>query len=165
MEEHSVAYKEYIRSDAWRAKRQEYFAKTGQRACYGCGAKRVHVHHKTYERMGHEEMGDLVAVCESCHALIHERHRLGQVTLRQASDLILEKVRKGYRPPKVAKEITPWKKPPVASKKKLARLERYGRQGCRRTSSPSRSQASLMAEYARIRDAEEQRQKRLRAMR
>lgn len=35
-------------------------------------AMRLEVHHKTYERLGHELDRDVVAVCESCHEGLHE---------------------------------------------------------------------------------------------
>jgi len=47
--------------------------------CQGkdCGSRvRLQVHHKTYVRFGNERMGDLVTLCESCHAKEHERLNL-----------------------------------------------------------------------------------------
>lgn len=64
-------YKEYLNSEEWEAKRQDVFRYKGRR-CLICGkAKKVQVHHLTYERFGHEDIDDLAPVCERCHKLIH----------------------------------------------------------------------------------------------
>ena len=65
------AYAEYLNSEEWKQKR----SKVRRRArgwCERCkvGA-RADVHHLTYERVGHEELTDLVAVCRECHEFLH----------------------------------------------------------------------------------------------
>jgi hypothetical protein len=30
------------------------------------------VHHLTYERVGYEDLDDLVSVCEDCHETVHQ---------------------------------------------------------------------------------------------
>lgn len=64
-------YSAHINSAAWKTLRKRVFARAG-RFCEQCGilvAK--HCHHKTYARFGHEELGDLEALCEMCHGKIH----------------------------------------------------------------------------------------------
>ena len=54
------AYRAYLKSDKWKAKRQAVFKHYGKR-CYACRkqAKVLHVHHLTYERLGNEAMSKL----------------------------------------------------------------------------------------------------------
>lgn len=64
-------YAEYLKSDHWQATRKRML----EQALYKCDAcedgKRLGVHHKTYERLGHEEDADLVVLCEMCHKVTH----------------------------------------------------------------------------------------------
>jgi 5-methylcytosine-specific restriction endonuclease McrA len=62
------AYRDYLRSDKWKAKRQAVFKHYGKR-CYACGKqpKVLHVHHLTYDRLFRERLGDLIPLCVPCH--------------------------------------------------------------------------------------------------
>ena len=65
-------YARYLRSSQWKKKAQ----KVRQRdhfKCKLCGKPGYIVHHKTYERVGHEWMRDLITVCEACHKSIHQK--------------------------------------------------------------------------------------------
>ena len=54
-----MKYAEYIVSDLWFAKRKEIISQRGSK-CEICGStKKIHVHHKTYARMGNEKPEDL----------------------------------------------------------------------------------------------------------
>jgi len=77
-------YDRYIHSDAWKSKRIRRL-KIDKNRCQGCRTSRnLHVHHRTYERFGGlERMNDLVTVCDSCHAIIHQLHQ----SLKSASSL------------------------------------------------------------------------------
>ncbi len=73
----SEFYTQYIKSDAWEAKKEERKKIDGYR-CVCCGRSEDHtrrglqVHHITYERLGHENVyTDLCTVCGSCHKKIH----------------------------------------------------------------------------------------------
>ena len=59
-------YEEYIHSTAWREKADARLDIDGHK-CQVCGAEATEVHHLTYERLGHEDMGDLVSLCRKCH--------------------------------------------------------------------------------------------------
>jgi len=67
------SYLEYLASPAWRARathakrRQDY-------QCFRCcrSGLPLEVHHFTYARLGDEWPEDLVALCESCHAAVHD---------------------------------------------------------------------------------------------
>jgi ribosomal protein S27AE len=74
-------YAQYLRSEHWMTLKEEKFA-SARRMCERCGegAKHrgdrwigLHVHHLTYERVGHEDMADLQVLCIHCHAVTHER--------------------------------------------------------------------------------------------
>ncbi len=71
LKERFPVYQEYLRSDAWLAKR----ALVLQRAkgiCEGCGIRKAtQVHHFRYENLGDELLWDLAAVCEICHDKSH----------------------------------------------------------------------------------------------
>lgn len=66
-------HKAYIASAAWQTKRWERFI-LDRFACQGCGAEDwpLDCHHLTYERLGQEEMDDLVTLCRNCHDLVEK---------------------------------------------------------------------------------------------
>lgn len=73
-QEWDIAYKKYLRSDAWKEKRKEYFSKFGV-LCI-CGRKATVLHHKTYENVGKENIQrDLSGLCESCHHNTHKSYK------------------------------------------------------------------------------------------
>lgn len=64
----SREYKQYIKSPAWKVRREEML----RAAAYRCQRCRrfgvaVEVHHRTYDNLGHEEEGDLEVLCTDCH--------------------------------------------------------------------------------------------------
>jgi hypothetical protein len=62
---------QYLQSDEWRAKRQLVISRADY-VCEGCGVeKATEVHHLTCERRFVEMLFDLVALCSTCHSLIH----------------------------------------------------------------------------------------------
>ena len=69
----SAEYERYMGSTAWRALRRRVVARD-QGRCVGCGARgALQVHHLTYQRLGHEDLADLVTLCAGCHEQWH-RH-------------------------------------------------------------------------------------------
>lgn len=66
-------YYEYMVSPAWREKRAQRLEIDGRR-CRTCGATAddypLQVHHRTYARLGHEELDDLITLCSQCHEAI-----------------------------------------------------------------------------------------------
>jgi len=66
-------YVTYITSAAWRSnparQRELAAANFACRLCPNAAAigARIEVHHRTYERLGHELDGDLIALCSECH--------------------------------------------------------------------------------------------------
>lgn len=64
-------YLEYMHSAAWERKRNAAFNHHG-RFCHKCGSThRLNAHHRTYARLGHERMSDIVILCRSCHSKEH----------------------------------------------------------------------------------------------
>ena len=67
-----INYKRYLRSEEWRKKREQVFNAYGK-ICSVCGSvNNLHVHHKTYERIGKERISDLQVLCSFHHAEIHK---------------------------------------------------------------------------------------------
>lgn len=66
----SPDYETYLQSPEWAATRLRAF-RQAKRKCAGCGKRAEQVHHRSYERLGHEDDRDLVAVCDGCHVAIH----------------------------------------------------------------------------------------------
>jgi hypothetical protein len=68
-----TAYSQYINSPAWREKREERLRVDGWQ-CTRCEtSEHLQVHHVNYDRLGNEEIDDLLTLCEGCHAKEHGR--------------------------------------------------------------------------------------------
>ena len=65
-------YHEYLKSDAWQAKRQIILKRAGYK-CRQCGDRATEIHHETYERIYNEHLSDLTALCRKCHQARHTR--------------------------------------------------------------------------------------------
>jgi hypothetical protein len=67
---HSPEYEQYLKSKAWKLKREEALKRAGYH-CQGCGKpflpSKLDAHHLTYERLGHERPSDLRVLCATCH--------------------------------------------------------------------------------------------------
>jgi 5-methylcytosine-specific restriction endonuclease McrA len=67
------AYREYLRTEHWkqvRVRALEY----ADYSCQVCeSGGEVHVHHRTYDRLGAERPADLTVLCAKCHALFHRK--------------------------------------------------------------------------------------------
>lgn len=67
------SYRMYLRSGHWAVVRQETLRAADFR-CARCGRGRsvvLDVHHRTYERIGAEQPGDLEVLCRPCHGAEH----------------------------------------------------------------------------------------------
>ena len=70
-----MTYDQYIKSNTWRngQARLAELATSGFR-CRLCNAPAseaaLEVHHRTYERLGAEEPGDLTTLCRECHFVV-----------------------------------------------------------------------------------------------
>lgn len=86
-----LSYAAYIKSDAWRfspARLAELLASGGRcRICNDGGqATILHVHHRTYERLGYEVADDLTTLCEACHDVVTVMQRGRAITHRPFPD-------------------------------------------------------------------------------
>lgn len=67
-------YDAYLRSPEWQARAERALERAGRR-CQLCNAPQtarpLSVHHRTYERIGHELDEDLFVLCRSCHHKVH----------------------------------------------------------------------------------------------
>lgn len=65
-----IDYHEYLLSDKWKAKRKLMIGKF--KTCQLCNSKdNLQVHHRTYKRLGYEDMEDLTLLCKECHMKFH----------------------------------------------------------------------------------------------
>jgi hypothetical protein len=68
-----MPYDAYLKTEAWQIRRSQALkdAKNRCQLCYS--TKLLNVHHKTYERRGHELPEDLIVLCNDCHAKHHDK--------------------------------------------------------------------------------------------
>lgn len=71
------SYDEYLASEHWADLRRRFYAsKLFKGRCHACPSRTgLNVHHKTYKRLGHEWLQDLVALCRDCHQAVHALER------------------------------------------------------------------------------------------
>lgn len=68
-----VNYYEYLRSTEWQVVRRLALERAAGR-CQICNQPgRLDVHHRTYERLGHELLSDVTVLCRDCHAKHHDK--------------------------------------------------------------------------------------------
>ncbi len=67
----TMPYAEYLRTPEWQQRRRAALSRAYHR-CQVCNAgAELHVHHRTYERRGHEWNADLIVLCAECHRRHH----------------------------------------------------------------------------------------------
>lgn len=66
-----MPYRQYLRTDHWQMMRVDRLAAARNRCELCFSSQRLNVHHKTYERRGHESPWDLIVLRGNCHALFH----------------------------------------------------------------------------------------------
>ena len=64
------AYRKYLEGETWSKLRCDILTIRGDK-CEVCGKGGVHVHHRSYKNLGHEEPEDLVLLCGACHMKAH----------------------------------------------------------------------------------------------
>ena len=71
---HSLLYVIYLRSPLWRLRRRIWIVRAGGR-CQRCRSRRrLTIHHRTYQRLGHERRADVTVLCWDCHRRQHDPH-------------------------------------------------------------------------------------------
>ena len=71
---HSLLYTVYLRSPLWRLRRRLWILQARGR-CEQCGRRRrpLTIHHRTYQRLGHERRADVEVLCRPCHQARHHQ--------------------------------------------------------------------------------------------
>lgn len=65
-------YNAYLQSDEWKNKRERVKERENN-ICQGCRSRLIEVvHHLTYSHAGRELLFQLVGLCSTCHAVVHE---------------------------------------------------------------------------------------------
>ena len=74
-------YRDYIKSKQWALRKSNYYGRH-DKICRACSTKaHIHLHHKTYARLGFERDADLVPLCRSCHYLVHNINKSSKYSL------------------------------------------------------------------------------------
>ena len=75
-----MSYQDYLKSKQWADLKTKFRKKIKTRRCQFCGAMgELHIHHRTYVRLGRERFKDLVQLCDPCHSAIHDLVKSGKV--------------------------------------------------------------------------------------
>jgi hypothetical protein len=71
-DEWRMRYEAHLRSEQWAETKRRLLQERGEQ-CERCGeGPPLQLHHKTYERLGHELPSDLELVCLECHPIADE---------------------------------------------------------------------------------------------
>jgi 5-methylcytosine-specific restriction endonuclease McrA len=77
-------YRDYLKSDKWKFIRSVRF-NLDDGLCQHCGIKlngmEAHCHHLTYDRLGDEDISDVVTLCRSCHDAVHAKDKSTQTEM------------------------------------------------------------------------------------
>jgi len=66
------SYSAYLQSPQWHAATAAYRAHPRlPQYCLGCQSGSFELHHRSYTRIGHEAVGDLIPLCRICHERVH----------------------------------------------------------------------------------------------
>lgn len=65
-------YKEYLHTKHWKLLKSKIYKKYKYNCAYCKTNHDIDLHHKTYERVGNENIGDLVYLCRLCHKAVHD---------------------------------------------------------------------------------------------
>jgi len=70
-------YKEYLKTDDWKEKRQSKFHECNRWGCQICHDKTdLDVHHINYKNIFDVTNEDLILICRGCHIIVHELIKL-----------------------------------------------------------------------------------------
>lgn len=89
-------YADYMLSPDWARRKRRYYQRHRKR-CRACRAtERIHLHHKTYKRLGREWDRDLVPLCEDCHARVHTTQKLTRGNLELVTNAYIKAARRWW---------------------------------------------------------------------
>lgn len=69
----ATQYQNYLHSAQWKKKRAEVFAQFGQHCAVCPETEGLEVHHRTYDRLGYEDVNDLTVLCRKHHAMYYNK--------------------------------------------------------------------------------------------
>jgi hypothetical protein len=69
----NLPYKDYLKSLHWSIIRTAALEADSHRCSLCNSEKQLNVHHRTYERRGHELPSDVTVLCQPCHAKFHDK--------------------------------------------------------------------------------------------
>jgi len=71
----SMPYPDYLLTGHWQEVREKVLFRDGYMCMLCCSNQSLHVHHRTYEHRGEEQLHlrDLITLCEVCHTKFHGR--------------------------------------------------------------------------------------------
>lgn len=64
-------YTEYLTTNHWKRTATEAKERAHWQCALCCSTEDLHVHHRTYARLGYERQSDLIVLCHVCHAKFH----------------------------------------------------------------------------------------------
>jgi hypothetical protein len=70
-------YREYLKTDHWKQIKEKYYNSDMPQECTICGDTVFDLHHRTYDRIGAENLNDLVPLCRSHHKATHKLVKAG----------------------------------------------------------------------------------------
>lgn len=68
-----MPYEQYLKTEHWKLIRQQKLIQADYRCQICNSAHGPEVHHRTYERLGHEDLADLTVLCGDCHSKFHDK--------------------------------------------------------------------------------------------
>lgn len=78
------SYRAYCLSPWWRLRRERYF-KRNPRRCWVCGTRKdIHLHHRSYVRLGKEKDSDLLPLCRTHHRGLHSFMKRKRIPVEKA---------------------------------------------------------------------------------
>lgn len=85
-----LSYEQYLNSIFWKLKREEVRqARGGRLTCFCCERRQgIQLHHRTYRRLGHERLTDLVPLCDRHHWLPEQMVKVGMASRDDAHERI-----------------------------------------------------------------------------
>ncbi len=67
-------HKKYLQSQEWSKLKTQALSRANYK-CQLCNARNeLHIHHRTYNNIGNEDLDDLIVLCRKCHEKFHDTH-------------------------------------------------------------------------------------------
>lgn len=71
-----MPYRKYLNTYHWKQLRDLKLSEVDNRCQICYNSIQLNVHHRTYERLGHEKLSDLTVLCKECHEIFHKYGKL-----------------------------------------------------------------------------------------